>query len=214
MAGQLDTLSSVELRGTWGLLRPLCVGPDSASIFTLSHDASTELTWQEMKVGPYPTLAAFNDHVSELVSDPHRAFFVVVTPSGQAVGWLCLMEGHHTHRSVELGYVLYTPVLQRTTLATESLYLVMRHAFGLGYGRLEWTCTSDNERSRRAANRLGFTFEGVMRKKLMLKGVPRDIAIYSLLEDEWPARRAALEAWLSPSNFRDGVQLSALGPRR
>ena len=214
MAGQLDTLLSIELPGTWGSLRPLSVGPDSASIFALSHDASAELTWQEMKVGPYPNVAAFNDHVSELVSDPYRAFFVVVTPHNQAVGWLCLMEGQRVHKSVELGYVLYTPALQRTALATEALYLVLRHAFALSYARVEWTCTAENERSRRAATRLGFSFEGVMRRKLTVKGVSRDIAMYSLLESEWPARQSALEAWLAPTNFKDGVQLSALAGHR
>ncbi|PZQ85414.1 MAG: GNAT family N-acetyltransferase [Ancylobacter novellus] len=210
MAGQQDILTSVELFGRWGSLRPLAIGRDSASIYSLSHDSSCELTWRQMKVGPFSSLSAFDDHVKELVSDQYRAFFVVVTPDDQAVGWLCLMDGQEAHKSIELGYVLYTPRLQRTTLATEALYLVMQYAFGLGYGRLEWTCTAENERSRRAADRLGFTFEGVLRKKWTLKGVPRDIAMYSLLKSEWPARGAELEAWLSPSNFADGRQLSAL----
>jgi len=210
MAGQQDSLASVALSGRWGSLRPLEIGRDSAGIYALSHDGSCELTWREMKVGPFSSLAAFDDHVGELVSDPCRAFFVVVTPDDQAVGWLCLMDGQAAHKSVELGYVLYTPPLQRTALATEAFYLVMRHAFGLGYQRLEWTCTAENERSRRAADRLGFTFEGVMRRKWTLKGVPRDIAMYSLLKSEWPARAADIEAWLAPGNFADGRQLSAL----
>ncbi len=210
MAGQQDTLISIELSGRWGALRPLAIGRDSANIYELSHDSSCDVTWRQMKVGPFPNLTAFDDHVKELVSDPNRAFFVVVTPDDRAVGWLCLMDGQAAHKSIELGYVLYTSGLQRTTLATEALYLVMRHAFGLGYERLEWTCTAENERSRRAADRLGFTFEGVLRKKWTLKGVPRDIAMYSLLKSEWSAREAELEAWLAPSNFVDGRQLSAL----
>jgi len=86
----------------------------------------------------------------------------------------------------------------------------MRRAFDLGYARLEWTCTAENERSRRAAERLGLSFEGVMRRKWTLKGVPRDIAMYSLLDSEWPARRTALEDWLAPDNFINGVQVSPL----
>lgn len=210
MAGQRDSLASVELSGRWGLLRPLAVGNDSASIYALSHDSSVELTWRQMKVGPFGDPAMFDAHVRELVADPYRAFFTVVTPDNEAVGWLCLMEAQGEHRSIELGYVLYTTRLQRTTLATEALYLVMRHAFELGYARLEWTCTAENDRSRRAALRLGLTFEGVMRRKWTLKGVPRDIAMYSLLDSEWPARRTALEAWLAPDNFVNGVQVSAL----
>lgn len=210
MAGQQDILASVELSGRWGLLRPLAVGPDSASIYALSHDSSVELTWRQMKVGPFGDLTAFDAHVNELVSDPYRAFFTVVTPDDEAVGWLCLMEARGEHKSIELGYVLYTSSLQRTTLATEALYLVMRRAFDLGYARLEWTCTAENERSRRAAERLGLSFEGVMRRKWTLKGVPRDIAMYSLLDSEWPARRTALEDWLAPDNFINGVQVSPL----
>lgn len=210
MTGQQDSLASVELSGRWGVLRPLAVGADSASIYALSHDSSVELTWRQMKVGPFGDQATFDAHVRELVSDPYRAFFTVVTPDNEAVGWLCLMEAQGEHKSIELGYVLYTTRLQRTTLATEALYLVMRHAFELGYARLEWTCTAENDRSRRAALRLGLTFEGIMRKKWTLKGVPRDIAMYSLLDSEWPARRAALEAWLAPDNFINGVQVSTL----
>jgi RimJ/RimL family protein N-acetyltransferase len=211
MAGTPDDLAAVEIAGRWGGLRPLAPG-DAGPLYALSHDASAEVTWQQMKLGPFPDMAGFAAHVAEITADPHRAFFAVVDRGGAAIGWLCLMEGFKAHGSVELGYVLYTPPMQRTTLATECLYLVMRHAFEtLGYGRLEWTCTAENEKSRRAADRLGFVFEGIMRHKLILKGAVRDIAMYSMLADEWPARRRALEAWLDPANFAEGRQIRRLG---
>jgi RimJ/RimL family protein N-acetyltransferase len=100
-----------------------------------------------------------------------------------------------------------SPSLQRSPAATEAMYLMMRHAFELGYRRYEWKCDALNAPSRRAAERLGFTFEGVFRQATVLKGRSRDTAWYSILDREWPRARAAFEQWLEPSNFdADGKQ--------
>ncbi|RWB52915.1 MAG: N-acetyltransferase [Mesorhizobium sp.] len=206
---------AVLLEGRCGRLRPLEAGRDAARLYRLSHDEHTEATWIDMKVGPFATEQAFAEHVAALVADPKRAFFAVDGPDGEALGWLCLMEARPVHHVVELGYVLYTPPLQRTRLATEALYLILRHVFDdLGYRRLEWTCTSTNQRSRAAAVRLGFVYEGTHRQGLFLKGKPCDIPMYSMLSREWPANRAALEAWLDPANFRDGLQVRSLAEIR
>lgn len=115
------------------------------------------------------------------------------------------MEPGRAHGSVELGYVLHGTPLRRTTLATEAFYLAMAHVFeDLGYHRLESTCTETNMRSRRAAHRLGVTFEGIMRDKLVLKGETQSIAMYSLLAIEWPRRQQATNAWLAPPNSASG----------
>ena len=113
------------------------------------------------------------------------------------------------------GAKLKSPALQRTTAATEALYLMMRHLLGdLGYRRLEWKCNALNEASRAAALRLGFRFEGIFHQHLIVKGRNRDTAWYSLLDHEWPAVRAAFERWLAPGNFDEaGAQRSALGAR-
>lgn len=207
MSGPSTELNATRLRGIWGSLRPLNVERDAARIYAQTHGAEIAPTWQEMKVGPFPAEADFVAHVAELVADRKRAFFAVVGPDDAAQGWLCLMEASAPHKTIEIGYVLYGPLLQRTTLATEAFYLAMAHVFDdLGYQRLEWTCTAQNMRSRRAADRLGFVFEGVMRRKLILKGATRDIAMYSLLADEWPERRQAMQDWLHPSNFANGTQ--------
>jgi hypothetical protein len=119
------------------------------------------------------------------------------------------------HRVIEVGNILYTPKLQRSLRATEAMYLMARHAFEeLGYRRYEWKCNALNAPSRRAALRLGFTYEGTFRSHMIVKGRSRDTAWFSMLADEWPARKAAFERWLDPANFDEGgrqrLSLSAL----
>ena len=109
------------------------------------------------------------------------------------------------HGVVEVGNMLFSPALQRTRAATEAMYLMARHVFeDLGYRRYEWKCNALNEPSRRAALRLGFTFEGIFRQHMVVKDRNRDTAWFSMLDHEWPARKRAFEAWLDPDNF-DGA---------
>jgi RimJ/RimL family protein N-acetyltransferase len=109
------------------------------------------------------------------------------------------------HRVIEVGHVLYAPVLQRTPLATEAQYLLARYAFEtLGYRRYEWKTDALNAASRRAALRYGFTFEGIFRQHMIGKGRNRDTAWYAMLDADWPARKAAFERWLAPENFGSG----------
>ena len=106
------------------------------------------------------------------------------------------------HGSIEIGHIWLGAELQRTAAATEAMYLLARRAFdGLGNRRLEWKCDAANARSRRAAERLGFTFEGVFRQHMVVKGRNRDTAWFSMLDGEWPRARAGFERWLAPSNF-------------
>ena len=111
-------------------------------------------------------------------------------------------------RVIEVGHIVYSPALQRTPLATEAQYLLARYVFEtLGYRRYEWKCNALNAASRRAALRFGFTFEGVFRQHMIVKGRNRDTAWFSMLDGEWPARKAAFERWLAPDNFdADGRQ--------
>ena len=113
---------------------------------------------------------------------------------------------------IEVGHIAFSPLLQRTPAATEAMYLLMRRAFDeLGYRRYEWKCDSLNAPSRAAADRLGFRYEGIFRQALVYKGRNRDTAWYSIVDKEWPARKAAFEAWLDPSNFAaDGRQIRPL----
>jgi RimJ/RimL family protein N-acetyltransferase len=126
------------------------------------------------------------------------------------------------HGVIEIGHIWFAPALQRTRAATEAIYLLSRYAFELGNRRYEWKCNALNQASRRAAERFGFTFEGVFRQHMVIKGLNRDTAWYSMTDAEWPSRRAAFEAWLSPDNFdasgrqrrsladlREGIQAAA-----
>jgi RimJ/RimL family protein N-acetyltransferase len=126
----------------------------------------------------------------------------VIDAGGRAVGIATLMEIRPAMRVIEVGHIVYSPLLQRTPLATEAQYLLARYVFEtLGYRRYEWKCNALNAPSRRAAERFGFTFEGVFRQHLIVKGRNRDTAWFSMLDSEWPARKAAFERWLSPENF-------------
>ena len=117
---------------------------------------------------------------------------------------------------IEVGHINFSPALQRRPAATEAMYLMMRQVFvDWGYRRYEWKCNNLNARSRAAAARLGFTFEGVFRQAAVIKGHNRDTAWFSILDSEWPACDAAFSAWLAPHNFDDdGSQLTGLATFR
>lgn len=135
------------------------------------------------------------------LSDP-ILFAVIDKATGRAGGWQQMMRIEPQHGVIEIGYIYWGPTIARTRLATEALYLFARHVFDdLGYRRFEWKCNDRNEPSKRAARRFGFTFEGVFRQHMIVRGQNRDTAWFSMLDGEWPARRAAFERWLDPGNF-------------
>ncbi|MGO9340431.1 MAG: GNAT family N-acetyltransferase [Terracidiphilus sp.] len=122
--------------------------------------------------------------------------------TARAAGYASFMRMEPVHGVIEVGNILLSPVLQRTTAATEAMYLMARHVFDdLGYRRYEWKCNAENQPSRRAALRLGFTFEGIFRQHMVVKDRNRDTAWFSMLDHEWPARKRAFESWLDPANF-------------
>jgi RimJ/RimL family protein N-acetyltransferase len=139
-------------------------------------------------------------------------FALVPADTGRAAGWASYMRIKPAHGVIEVGNVLFSPALQRTRASTEAMYLMARHVFeDLGYRRYEWKCNAKNEPSRRAALRLGFTFEGIFRQHMVTKDRNRDTAWFSMLDHEWPARKRAFEAWLDPANFDDqGKQRKSL----
>jgi RimJ/RimL family protein N-acetyltransferase len=135
--------------------------------------------------------------------------------SAKAVGWASYMRIEPAHRVIEVGNVMFSPALRRTTGATEAIYLMARNAFeALGYRRFEWKCNALNAASRRAALRFGFSFEGIFRQHMIVKGRTRDTAWFSMIDSEWPKRKEAFETWLRPTNFdgegRQKTSLSAL----
>jgi RimJ/RimL family protein N-acetyltransferase len=158
--------------------------------------------WTYSSQGPFANETEFSDWLARraALGDPH--YFTILDREGRALGVSTLMEIRPAMRVIEVGHIVYAPALQRTPLATEAQYLLARHVFEtLGYRRYEWKCDALNAASRRAAERLGFTFEGIFRQHMVVKGRTRDTAWFSMLDREWPARRAALEAWLKAENF-------------
>jgi len=169
--------------------------------------------WVYVFDGPYLERGAFELELERKARSQEYLFFAVVdNESDRAVGLAAYLNIHPAHRSIEVGSILYSRALQRTRGATEAMYLMARHAFEvLGYRRYEWKCNSLNEPSRRAAARFGFTFEGIFRQHLIVKERNRDTAWFSLLDREWPSRKAAFERWLEPTNFDgEGRQKFAL----
>ncbi|HAB15669.1 MAG TPA: GNAT family protein [Verrucomicrobiota bacterium] len=194
--------SAQRLVGRWCHLRPLEPDLDAPALFqTLAHPAAAPW-WTYLPDAPPATAAEFHAWAVRRTSEPSTQAYVIVEPNIDAVrGTLSYLRIDPPNGSIELGMILFAAGLQRTTAATESIYLLLRHAFELGYRRVEWKCDSLNAPSRRAAERFGFTFEGIFRQAVVTKGRNRDTAWYSMLDREWPTRRLAFESWLAPTNF-------------
>jgi RimJ/RimL family protein N-acetyltransferase len=169
--------------------------------------------WDYIPAGPFADQASFNAYVVACEHNKERYFYTVLDPDGRAVGFLALMEIRPAMRVIEVGNIIYGAPLQRTPLGTEAQYLITRYAIEtLGYRRYEWKCNSLNAPSRRAAERFGFVYEGTFRHHMIIKGRSRDTAWFSIIDSDWPARRAAFERWLAPENFdQAGRQKSKLG---
>jgi RimJ/RimL family protein N-acetyltransferase len=172
-----------------------------------------ENVWDYLAAGPFTDGRAFAAWLEEraIALDPY-AYAVADYASGQPLGIVTLMEIRPAMRVVEMGSIVYSPALQRTPAATEAQYLVADYVLGkLGYRRYEWKCNALNAPSMRAAERLGFTYEGTFRQHMIVKGRNRDTAWFSITDGEWPERKAAFEAWLAPENFsEDGMQRASL----
>jgi RimJ/RimL family protein N-acetyltransferase len=168
--------------------------------------------WTYLFSGPFATLEEYTTWLEARENSTDPLFFAVIDgASGKATGIASYLRIDTTHGVMEVGHLAFSPLLQRTRTATEAMYLMMKQAFELGYRRYEWKCDALNAPSRCAAERLGFTFEGVFRQAVVYKGRSRDTAWYSVLDREWPARKAAFVAWLDPENFEpDGRQLQSL----
>jgi RimJ/RimL family protein N-acetyltransferase len=201
------------LQGRAGTLAPLDPQAHGDALYHAIQGEAGERVWQYLFEGPFADRAAFDLHLQRIAASEDPMFFAILDgASGKAVGYASYMRIEPVHRVIEVGSILYTPRMQQTTLATEAMYLMARHAFeDLGYRRYEWKCNALNAPSRRAALRFGFTFEGIFRQHMIVKGRNRDTAWFSMLDSEWPARKANFERWLDPSNFgADGRQKVAL----
>ena len=172
---------------------------------------SDPATWTYIPVGPFSGEAEFTAWVEAVRVPDDPLQFAVRMEDGRLGGTLSIMRVTPAAGSAEVGYIVFTPRIQRSRGATEAVFLTMKWAFEVGYRRFEWKCDAANLPSRRAALRFGFSYEGIFRQAAVVKGRNRDTAWFAAIDAEWPALRAAFETWLDPSNFDgDGRQKQRL----
>ena len=207
------------LEGRYARLEPLDPAQHGDMLFEAGSGPAADELWRYLWDGPYPDRAAFETWLTRAAATEDPLVYAVRdTKSGRVGGRLAFLRIDEAHGVIETGHILFGPRLARTRAATEAIYLQARHVFDdLGYRRFEWKCDNANEPSIRAALRFGFTFEGVFRQHMVVKGRNRDTAWFAMLDRDWPAVKEAFERWLAPENFdgegRQRLTLSALRHR-
>jgi RimJ/RimL family protein N-acetyltransferase len=206
----------VALEGRCCTVAPLEPATHARDLHAANLQDATGEMWSYLSYGPFASLEDYRRWAEEQARSTDPLFFAVVDArSGRASGIASYLRVDRPNGVVEVGHLAWSPALQRTTAATEAMYLMMRQAFELGYRRYEWKCNALNQASMAAARRLGFTYEGTFRQHMVRRGRNRDTAWFSILDGEWPRVRAALERWLDPANFdRDGRQVLSLAACR
>ena len=200
------------LNGRFCRVEPLNPDRDSQALFEANSLDKDGRMWTYLPYGPFANFELYRSwlRVSVLTNDPQ--FYVVIDlHTNQAVGIAAYLRIDPRNGSIEVGHLNFSPLMQRTPIATEAMYLMMRYAFELGYRRYEWKCNALNAPSRRAAQRIGLSYEGVFRHATVTKGRNRDTAWYAAIDEEWPLLKAAFERWLAPANFNNvGQQKESL----
>lgn len=188
------------LRGRYCMLEPLNLTAHSADLYAayVGHDH----VWDYLYCGPFDDLQGYQGWVREMLDDPAHLFYAIRNlETGNFEGVASYLRIAPEVGSIEVGNINFSPSLQRTRAGTEAMYLMMRWVFEAGYRRYEWKCNALNKPSKRSAQRLGFSYEGVFRQAAVVKGRNRDTSWFAAIDGEWPALRTAFEAWLAPDNF-------------
>jgi RimJ/RimL family protein N-acetyltransferase len=186
-------------------------------LFTAFATAEDARHWTYLPAEPFITLADAHRFAESAQSSDDPLYFTVLDAAGQPVGWASYLRIDPQNGVIEVGWINFSPLLQQTIASTEAMFLMMARAFDeLGYRRYEWKCDALNAPSRRAARRLGFTYEGTFRQAIHYKGRNRDTAWFSVIDSEWPALKQEFRRWLAPANFdKDGRQKTPLAmPRK
>ena len=201
------------LEGQYCRLEPLDVAKHTADIVAAFKGADD--VWSYLPAPPPKDRAEYEALLDSMVKNTTICPYAVIDKAdGKVKGHMWMMEIRPAQGVFEVGWITYSPSMQRTRMATEAVYLIGDYGFSLGYRRYEWKCNSKNEPSKRAAVRYGFQYEGLFRQHMVVKGENRDTAWYSILDKEWPARKSAFQRWLAPDNFdakgQQKASLSAL----
>jgi RimJ/RimL family protein N-acetyltransferase len=200
-----------ELVGERVTLRPART-EDAEALYEAGRDPAI---WTYLPYGPFASADDLRAKLREMEASDDPLFFAIWR-DGAPQGIASYLRIDAVHGTIEIGHIWFGTALQRTTAATEAIYVMARHAFDdLGYRRLEWKCDSYNAKSRAAAERFGFTYEGVFRNHMVVKGRNRDSAWFAITREDWPAIRSAFERWLAPENFDEqGRQRRSLAALR
>jgi RimJ/RimL family protein N-acetyltransferase len=192
------------LTGSVIQLEPLDPVRHGDALYRAGHDGVAALrSWEYLPWGPFPTEDAMSEQLRNFAAAPDLLYFTICDrATGEAFGKATYLDIHPEAGVIEIGGIWFAPAYQRTRAATEAMFLMLAYAMDdLGYRRMQWRCNARNAKSRAAARRLGFRFEGIWFNHMIVKGLNRDTAWYSILDTEWPALRASFHAWLDDANF-------------
>lgn len=200
--------------GRFARLEPVDPERHAAELYAASHDVPDgERLWDYLPYGPFDSVDDFAAWLEERSRSTDPLFFAIRDlQSGTALGMASYLRVDPANGVIEIGHIWFAPALQKTPAATEAIFLMLHHALDdLGYRRMEWKCDAVNAGSRSAATRFGFSYEGIFYQAVVVKGLNRDTAWFSILDYEWPSLRANFQHWLAPENFDDfGQQSSSL----
>jgi RimJ/RimL family protein N-acetyltransferase len=198
--------AGLVLEGTYCRLEPLVAERHAAWLFQAY--VGQDHVWAYLPYGPFSSSSQYHRWIREAEANQDVVFFAIKNrATGAYEGVASYLRIAPSAGSIEVGHINFSPALQNTRAATEALYLMIAWAFDVGYRRFEWKCDALNVGSRRAAQRLGLSYEGVFRQAAVVKGRNRDTAWFAAIDSEWPALKEAFRVWLDPSNFRaDGIQ--------
>lgn len=197
------------LDGRYVRLEPLSAGRHGDGLFVAATEGDADTRFRWLGETTPETRAEFQRWLEKTEASEDPIYFACIDKaSGKVAGRQTLMRIDPANGVAEIGHIHWGPLMQRKPAATEAHFLFMQYVFDeLGYRRWEWKCNNRNDPSKRAAVRFGFTHEGLFRQAMVIKGENRDTAWYSIIDGEWPALKAAYEAWLDPTNFdADGAQ--------
>jgi len=200
------------IEGSYCRLEPLNPKRHGAQLWQAFNADTENRIWTYLPYGPFNTLVELQQWLTHASANEDPMFFAIIdTLNNKALGIASYLRMQPAAGVIEVGHINFSPALQKTTAATEAMYLMMQQVFALGYRRYEWKCDNLNLGSKQAAQRLGFNFDGVFKQANVYKGRNRDTAWFSLLDTDWPTINLAYQRWLSPDNFAlDGSQRRAL----
>ena len=193
---------NAHISGTTVILEPINISKHARELFDAYSEDKEGAIWDYLPYGPFSNFEAYAEWLSCITSEEDPTFFAIVrTSDNKAVGVAAYLRINQTDGSVEVGHLNYAPSLQRTKESTEAMYLMMKWAFENGYRRYEWKCNALNKKSRYAAQRLGFSFEGIFRQSNIVKGRNRNTAWFAVIDSEWSSLKKCYESYLSDSNY-------------